>query len=72
MSKRKLELIDQRKRLDDAIAEARHAIDGHARSCRYGDLATVAAQLVKHAQAAVGCSSELDKILEDEWAQRRR
>lgn len=72
MSKRKLELIDQRKRLDDAIGEARRAIDGHARSCRYKELAEAAAMLVKHAQAAVVCSQELDRILVEEWEKRRR
>jgi hypothetical protein len=53
MSKRKLELIEQRKQLDATIGANRDLIDGHARGCRYRELAEVAAQLVKHAQAAI-------------------
>jgi hypothetical protein len=71
MSKRKLELIEQRKQLDATIGANRDLIDGHARGCRYRELAEVAAQLVKHAQAAVACSAELDKILVEEWEKRR-
>jgi hypothetical protein len=72
MSKRKLELIDQRKALDAALGECRALIDGHARGCRYAQVAEVGARLVKHAQAAAACQAELDRILEEEWEQRKR
>jgi hypothetical protein len=72
MSKRKLELIDQRRKLDDALGECRALIDGHARQCRYKECAEVGARLVKHAQAAAACQQELDKLLTEEWEQRRR
>jgi hypothetical protein len=72
MSKRKLELIDQRKALDAALSEARALIDGHARGCKYKECAEVGARLVKHAQAAAACQQELDRILTEEWEARRR
>lgn len=71
MSKRKLELQDQKRNLNTTIAACRDLIDGHARGERFKELAEVAAQLVKHAQAAVACSAELDKILVEEWEKRR-
>jgi hypothetical protein len=71
MSKRKLELIDMLRKADEAVSECRSAIDNHARGRKFKELAEVAAQLVKHAQAAVACSAELDKILVEEWEKRR-
>jgi hypothetical protein len=72
MSKRKLELIDALGKHDAMLGQCRALLDNHARGRAYSDLAEVAAQVVKHAKAAEACRVELDKILTDEWEQRRR
>lgn len=72
MSKRKLELTDQKRALNAAIAEARDLIDGHARGERFRELAEAGAALVKHATRAVAVAQELNAILTAEWAERRR
>jgi hypothetical protein len=70
-SKRQLELMDQKQRLNAAIGEARARIDDAARGERFKDLALDAANLGKHAQAAAGVQAELNKILDAEEAARK-
>lgn len=71
MSKRKLELQDALAALDSAITEQRYLMDGHARGRRFKELAEVAVKTAAFAKQALDKQTELDAILEAEWAERR-
>lgn len=69
--KRKLELIDQKRKLNAALSEARASLDDHARGERYGKVAEVAATIANQARIAEQVTSELNRILDAEWERRR-